>query len=46
MADKTIVIIGSGIAGLTAAEWARKTDPDVKIIVLSENPHLPYHRPR
>lgn len=46
MANKTIVIIGSGIAGLTAAEWARKTDPDVEIIMLSENPHFPYHRPR
>lgn len=46
MAEKTIVIIGSGIAGLSAAEAARKTDPDVRIVILSENPHLPYHRPR
>ena len=46
MAKKTIVIIGSGIAGLSAAEAARKADPEVGILILSENPHLPYHRPR
>lgn len=46
MTEQTIVIIGSGIAGLSAAEAARKTNPDIRIIILSENPHLPYHRPR
>ncbi|NLA70912.1 MAG: NAD(P)/FAD-dependent oxidoreductase [Clostridiaceae bacterium] len=46
MTEQTIVIIGSGIAGLSAADAARKTNPDVRIIILSENPHLPYHRPR
>ncbi len=46
MAEQAIVIIGSGIAGLSAAEAARKTNPDIGIVILSENPHLPYHRPR
>lgn len=46
MSDQRIVIVGSGIAGLSAAESARKTDPAVEIVVLSENPHLPYQRPR
>ena len=46
MANKRIVIIGSGIAGLSAAEAARKTDPEAQILILTENPHLPYHRPR
>ncbi|HHW94185.1 MAG: NAD(P)/FAD-dependent oxidoreductase [Christensenellales bacterium] len=46
MSKQTIVIIGSGIAGLSAAEAARKQDPDVKIILLSEDTYLPYHRPR
>jgi nitrite reductase (NADH) large subunit len=46
MSEQTIVIIGSGIAGLSAAEAARKQDPDVKIILLSEDTNLPYHRPR
>jgi len=31
MSEQTIVIIGSGIAGLSAAEAARKQDPDVRI---------------
>jgi len=46
MSEQTIVIIGSGIAGLSAAEAARKQDPDVRIILLSEDANLPYHRPR
>ena len=46
MSERTIIIIGSGIAGLSAAEAARKQDPDVKIILLSEDTYLPYHRPR
>lgn len=46
MSEQTIVIVGSGIAGLSAAEAARKQDPDAKIILLSEDTHPPYHRPR
>ncbi|NLA82037.1 MAG: FAD-dependent oxidoreductase, partial [Clostridiaceae bacterium] len=46
MANKRIVIIGSGIAGLSAAEAARKTDPEAQILILTENSHPPYHRPR
>ena len=46
MSEQTIVIIGSGIAGLSAAEAARKQDPDARIILLSEDANLPYHRPR
>ena len=42
--DSRIVIIGGGIAGLSAAEAARKTAPDSEIALLSSEPDLPYHR--
>jgi nitrite reductase (NADH) large subunit len=46
MSEQTILIIGSSAAGLAAAEAARKQDPDIPITMLSEEPYLPYHRPR
>ncbi|MDD4080111.1 MAG: FAD-dependent oxidoreductase [Eubacteriales bacterium] len=46
MPSHTIVIIGSSIAGLSAAEAAREKDPDCRIIILSEDSHLPYFRQR
>ncbi len=46
MTEKRIVIVGSGIAGLSAAESARKMDPGVEIVLVSESPYLPYQRPR
>ena len=47
MADTTtrIVIIGASAAGLSAAQEARKTSAEAMITLLSEEPHLPYHRP-
>lgn len=40
----TIVIIGSGIAGLSAAESARETAPTATIILLTREEELPYYR--
>ncbi len=39
-----VVIIGAGIAGVSAAESLRKTSPDTEIILLSKETHLPYYR--
>ena len=39
-----IVILGAGIAGLTAAEHARETAPKAAITLVSEEPGLPYYR--
>ncbi len=40
----TIVIIGGGIAGLSAAESARSTAPEATIILLTREDELPYYR--
>ncbi len=42
--DLTYVIIGAGIAGVTAAEAIRKQDPSGRIIVISKEKSLPYAR--
>jgi NAD(P)H-nitrite reductase large subunit/rubredoxin len=39
-----IVIIGAGVAGLTATEKARATCPDAKIVMVNREPGLPYYR--
>ena len=39
-----IIIIGGGIAGLTAAENARGKDPDAEILIISEEDYVPYSR--
>jgi nitrite reductase (NADH) large subunit len=39
-----IVIVGAGIAGVSAAEAARKTNPTTEILLLSSENHLPYYR--
>ncbi|MCX7006276.1 MAG: FAD-dependent oxidoreductase [Kiritimatiellaeota bacterium] len=39
-----IVVIGGGIAGVSAAEAARQTSPDSEITLLSAEPELPYWR--
>ena len=41
-----LVIIGSGIAGVAAAEAARKENPDLKISIVSSDQYLPYYRLR
>ncbi|MEZ4484754.1 MAG: FAD-dependent oxidoreductase [Syntrophotaleaceae bacterium] len=40
----TIVVIGAGISGISAAESARKSAPDARIIVVSREKELPYYR--
>lgn len=47
MSDKNqtkVVIIGSGIAGLTAAEEIRKNSENAQITILSKEQQLPYYR--
>jgi NAD(P)H-nitrite reductase large subunit len=39
------VIVGAGIAGLTAAQTIRAEDPRSQITVVSDERHLPYSRP-
>ncbi len=39
-----LVIIGAGIAGITAAERARQSDPQMTIKLLSKESALPYYR--
>lgn len=41
---RCIVIVGGGIAGLSAAEAAREVSPDAEITLLSGEPGLPYYR--
>ena len=38
------LIIGSGVAGLTAAETLRQRAPDDSVAVVGEEPHRPYSR--
>ena len=39
-----ILIVGGGIAGVSAAEGARKTSPAAKITLATGESHLPYYR--
>jgi nitrite reductase (NADH) large subunit len=39
-----IVIVGGGIAGVTAAEAARRANPAAAIVLLAKEDVLPYHR--
>ncbi len=39
------VIIGAGPAGIRAAETLRQHAPDADILLIGEEPHLPYQRP-
>ena len=41
---RRLVILGAGIAGLTAAEQARLRSPEVEITLISREPVLPYFR--
>ncbi|MDY0003579.1 MAG: FAD-dependent oxidoreductase [Polyangia bacterium] len=40
----TVVIVGAGVAGVTAAEHARSTAPEARIRLISKEPGLPYLR--
>lgn len=46
MAKKKIIIIGSGAAGVSAAEAARKMDQTAEITIYSTDPDLPFYRLR
>lgn len=39
-----IFIVGAGIAGVSAAEAARKTAPNAEIVLISNETELPYYR--
>ncbi len=43
-AGRRIVVVGGGIAGTSAAEAARRTDPGARITLVSDEPGLPYYR--
>lgn len=40
-----VVVVGTGIAGVSAAAAVRQTDPDREIVLLGAEPELPYRRP-
>lgn len=42
--DISVVIVGAGIAGVSAAESVRKAAPSARITLLSKEPDLPYYR--
>ena len=39
-----VVIVGAGIAGVSAAESLHKTDPAAEIVLISSDSILPYYR--
>ena len=41
----TIVVVGASLAGIRAAEGARAEGFDGRIVVIGDEPHLPYDRP-
>ena len=41
-----VVIVGSGVAGVTAARTIKENDPKAKISVYTDEKHLYYPRPR
>ncbi len=43
---KKIVVIGGGIAGLSAAQAAATTDKDASVLLICGEKKLPYYRPR
>lgn len=44
MYDTSYVIVGNGIAGLSASKEIRKNDPSGKITIVSSEPYLTYYR--
>jgi len=45
LAKATYVIVGNGIAGVTAAEILRQEDSDAHIVVIADDPFPVYYRP-
>jgi NADPH-dependent 2,4-dienoyl-CoA reductase/sulfur reductase-like enzyme len=44
-ADRRLVVVGSGPAGLAAVRGFRERDPDSPITMITDDAHLPYARP-
>ena len=42
---RRVVIVGASLAGLRAAQAARKAGFDGEVVVVGDEPHLPYTRP-
>jgi nitrite reductase (NADH) large subunit len=42
--EQRVVIVGAGIAGVSAAEALRKASSRAEIVLLSKEPYLPYYR--
>ena len=42
--DVSVVIVGAGIAGVSAAESIRRASPSARITLLGKEPDLPYYR--
>lgn len=45
MNSSTLLVVGSGPAGIGAAESFREHDPHGTVRVLTDDPHMPYARP-
>ncbi len=45
MTDRPVVVVGAGVAGLRVVEHLRRTDPDREVVLVGDEPHLPYNRP-
>lgn len=43
---RRVVVVGHGVAGLTAAGAARAQDPEAEIVLLGDEPYDAYYRPR
>ena len=45
MVDRTLVIVGASLAGAKAAEAARATGFDGRVVLVGDEPEPPYERP-
>lgn len=43
--DQTYVVLGGGVAAVSAVEAIRERDKTATILMVSNEPYLPYHRP-
>ena len=43
--ERPIVIVGASLAGLRAAQAIRTAGHDGRVVVVGDEPHLPYTRP-